>query len=420
MGLSTNTVIVCDGDSITFNGNPTYPEQLKYQQPSQIFNVAVPGQTLATMLANAPANVDTKLPPNTPGIVVIWGGTNDIGQGTSVSDTYATLVSYCQARRAAGWKVVVVTMLSRTGFDQQHDQYDALIRAGWTGFADSLADVAANSTLGADGASTNTTYFNGGIHPTQLAYDTIIVPIINAALPPYFGGPLPDSMSIFGTPQTQTNGSSSAVTSIAVTMNTASGDLILVAGNGSTTLSVTDTIGNTYTQINQVALSGRNFGLFYCFSSGANASNVVTFHQSVSASAISMFVWDIPLSGGAVLDTQTSFTTTNTAVTITSPAFNTTGIDEIVLAAARPTGTRSATNQVGWTLDAAAFGGSQSGGAQHILFTSAQNSITSSMTWNSTTTGGSAIVVAAFKSSAVIPNSLNWVSGFRKFVNKRG
>jgi lysophospholipase L1-like esterase len=47
-------------------------------------------------------------------IVVIWGGTNDlIIAGASLADTFYYLYQYCKHAHLMGWKVVVLTMISR-------------------------------------------------------------------------------------------------------------------------------------------------------------------------------------------------------------------------------------------------------------------------------------------------------------------
>lgn len=144
--------------------------------------MAIGGQTLASMVANASTVVDPlyngSLAAN---ITVIWGGTNDIsGPGTSPTDIYNMLVSYCAARRAVGWKCITATMLSRQFFETQKNVLNALILADTTSF-DGVVDFT-GTVLGCDGCSLNTTYFLDGIHPTQFSIDTIEVPMYDTAI----------------------------------------------------------------------------------------------------------------------------------------------------------------------------------------------------------------------------------------------
>lgn len=175
-------ILVSDGDSITLGSYLfyPYPSVLPLYTPFTIFNIGVNGETIATMLANAPTNVDPKIVPGSGNnnIVVIWGGTNDFFFNNALNPTivFNNLKSYCLGRKALGWKVLVVPMMSRTNLDVQKNAYNALIFSSWPTFADGL--VSLPSTLMADGAYANTTYFGDGTHPNQFAMSTLIAPAI--------------------------------------------------------------------------------------------------------------------------------------------------------------------------------------------------------------------------------------------------
>jgi hypothetical protein len=175
--------MVADGDSIT-SGDlaPTpYTSYLALNGAWNIINWGIPGETLATMLANAPANIDRLYVTGQKNVVVIWGGTNDFFFGTSVSTVYADMTSYVAARHAVGWKVIVPTMLSRAGEETQKNSYNALILANSAG-ADGIADFT-GTPLGCDGCSTNATWFNSDkLHPTEAGVTTYEAPIIGAAI----------------------------------------------------------------------------------------------------------------------------------------------------------------------------------------------------------------------------------------------
>lgn len=136
------------------------------------------------MLANAPTVVDPLYQPGIgkTNVVIIWGGSNDIANGgVNPTTVYNDLVSYCNARHAVGWKVVVVTMLSRVGFDTQKNTYNNLILANWMTFADGLVDFT-KTPLGVDGGYANTGYFVDGVHPNANTDATIIAPMIGAVI----------------------------------------------------------------------------------------------------------------------------------------------------------------------------------------------------------------------------------------------
>jgi hypothetical protein len=175
---------VADGDSITagFEGT-AYTTLLTLNISSTITNVGVSGKTICQLVVDAPAKVDTLLVPSTTNnnIVGIWAGTNDAAAGTSVADTYACLEAYVNARRAAGWRVIVMQMISRVGQDVFKNAYNALISAGWT--ANAQGYVTFSALLSADGAYANTTYFNvDQIHPQTLSDTTLIAPVISTAI----------------------------------------------------------------------------------------------------------------------------------------------------------------------------------------------------------------------------------------------
>ncbi len=175
--------MVADGDSITtgFGAFPYTNSILLDESPQRIANVAVFGETLATMLANAPTNVDPLYAPNGNNIVIIWGGTNDIALGATPAATYANLTSYVAARHAVGWKVIVATMLSRFQLETQKNTYNALILANTAG-ADGIADFS-GTPLGGDGDWANPIYFQAdGVHPTTFGVASVEVPVMQTAV----------------------------------------------------------------------------------------------------------------------------------------------------------------------------------------------------------------------------------------------
>lgn len=162
-------------------------------------NFAIPGQGLSVstyganpnMIADDPARLDS-LPAGRPvAILFVQAGTNDAALGHSDSVIVSDMWSYCDGRRAAGWKVVVFTLTDRTdgavsgaqaAFDAKRAAINTAIRAGWASHADALIDLAADARLGANGASSNATYFSADrVHYTALTYSSIILPLVQAA-----------------------------------------------------------------------------------------------------------------------------------------------------------------------------------------------------------------------------------------------
>lgn len=181
--------MVFDGDSLTTASSGDYPSQLIASLPGTVvqvgvgktFNVAVGGQTIATMLTNAASNVDSKFEAGKYNYVFILGGTNDVAAGDNATTVYNRIVSYCTARRSAGFRVVVST-LTHKGNPAQNTIIDSIntsIRANWATFADALADLDADSRLQ---NPADTTYFQAD----QLHYNTsgaaVVASIAKAAL----------------------------------------------------------------------------------------------------------------------------------------------------------------------------------------------------------------------------------------------
>jgi lysophospholipase L1-like esterase len=141
------------------------------------------GITTPNMAADAATRVDTLYNSSitaTKRIVIVWEIGNDLGLNSTRTDTeaYNNIKSYCQARKAVGWKVIVATALPRTSsVNANYETYrlsvnsQVVANAVAEGWADAVADVASNATIGATGTSTNTTYYAAdGIHLIDAGY----------------------------------------------------------------------------------------------------------------------------------------------------------------------------------------------------------------------------------------------------------
>lgn len=178
---------MADGDSLTsgFGEISPYTSEMTLNLVWQKFNVAIAGETLANMLANAPTVVDPKFKTGFKNVVVIWGGDNDFTiNGQTASQVYTTMTSYVAARHAVGWQVVVATTLSRSPstFDAAFKvPYNTLILANTAG-ADGVVDFS-GTPLGCNGCYTNLTYYQSDqIHPNQTSITNIEAPFISAGV----------------------------------------------------------------------------------------------------------------------------------------------------------------------------------------------------------------------------------------------
>jgi len=123
-------------------------------------------------------------------ICIIWEITNSLALSATKTDVqaYDEFKLYCQNRKAAGWKVIVLTALPRTAtgnlnanFETYRVQVNAWIVANAVseGWADAVADVAAHANLS---DHTNTTYFStDGIHLKDAGH-TVVRGLVTAAI----------------------------------------------------------------------------------------------------------------------------------------------------------------------------------------------------------------------------------------------
>jgi lysophospholipase L1-like esterase len=164
--------LVCLGDSLTHGtgattGTSDYPTQLAALLGTSptLWNLGVPGQTVATALTTAEADVaghTTGLAPSTK--IVIWYGTNDGIQhyttDTDASVAYGNLTSYVSSVKSyapPGTKVVVCTLhhagsgysgvASVTAYNAWVDLYNARIRAGAAANGYTVCDLGADSRI---------------------------------------------------------------------------------------------------------------------------------------------------------------------------------------------------------------------------------------------------------------------------------
>jgi lysophospholipase L1-like esterase len=189
------------GDSITAGQGTSaaYPSLLSLtNQPAyQIANWGISGLRLQAAEASEKNRVALYCGSDEgPSVAVVFAGTNDfLDAGQTPASVAANLGGEIQILKTAGCRVFVGTMLSRTGndfsgrtYDADKNIYDALILTTAKAMgADGLVDFAANPLVGADGATSNTTYFQGdAIHPTE-AGQQLLANAASNALNYYFG-----------------------------------------------------------------------------------------------------------------------------------------------------------------------------------------------------------------------------------------
>jgi hypothetical protein len=154
-------VVVWDGGSI-IAGHPSEPA---YRFPAQTLSLVpracesflsvTPGARIDDMLEEGPAEVDARFEPEADlNVCLVLAGGGDFRAGVTAAFMYTSLRSYCKERRAAGFRVLVLTVLPchRTDtFEVTRLAFNAMLRDGWDDFAHGLVDIGADSRIGDTG-----------------------------------------------------------------------------------------------------------------------------------------------------------------------------------------------------------------------------------------------------------------------------
>lgn len=118
-------------------------------------------------------------------IVVIFAGANDLDGSTTAVELYYALHAYVDDLKNHTWRVIVCTLYGKNDapFNVKRNAFNAMLRApGGHHFADGLADLAADSRIGADDSYLDATYFiPGEVHLTR-AGKTVTAGIVKAAI----------------------------------------------------------------------------------------------------------------------------------------------------------------------------------------------------------------------------------------------
>lgn len=165
--------LVFDGQSLNIQpaAGITYPVALTQRlTPGPFTVVGLGGTTYAQRATTAATRVDPLHQMAARSVWIDQGGQSDILADMTAAQVVAGMESYANARRAAGFSVLVGSTLpdmvtgSVTVTPAQHavlQQVNALVRI--SSVFDAIADLAADPRL-AD--ASNTTFFSDGLHPT--------------------------------------------------------------------------------------------------------------------------------------------------------------------------------------------------------------------------------------------------------------
>ena len=193
-----------EGDSIT--ASPALPdsyarlkrtEMISTHPFSAAFFMAAVGGSLQADLRSRAAAVDSVFcGSGTINIfsVLIGAGSSELGTdytgvlGNGLDGWLADLAAYCDDRRAAGWTVILGTVISKTtpGFNAARNYVNPIMRT-WVGVhVDAIADFAADPVMGPDAASSDTDLYSDGTHPTALGQShlfDVFSPVFDSFMP---------------------------------------------------------------------------------------------------------------------------------------------------------------------------------------------------------------------------------------------
>jgi hypothetical protein len=186
-------VVVWDGGSIVggYGAAPgmEYPTQSIRLVPHPVSNVVSwsPVAKLADMLDQAPVEVDARYRVDADAnVCVVMAGAADIVAGREPTMIHDDLRLYCLARRAAGFRVVMVTLLPRSEpahFEAGRQVVNELVRQNWSLYADGLADIAEDGRIGDAFDDLDLAYYApGALHPNDAGYSVMAVvtaPVLN-------------------------------------------------------------------------------------------------------------------------------------------------------------------------------------------------------------------------------------------------
>lgn len=186
--------IVFDGDSRTegYGATKNRPWVKKLinglSQPAYVTNMAVAGQTLATMATNVALRVAGQYDATRTRNIVVMGGPaiNDFTANRTAAQAQADFITYATALNA-GQRLIAATVPVHNGHtgaqNSERVAYNAWLRANWATYAYSLVDL--DQVPGLDAYSA--TYYYDQVHFNDAGHDlwmNAFLPAINAAIAP--------------------------------------------------------------------------------------------------------------------------------------------------------------------------------------------------------------------------------------------
>jgi hypothetical protein len=174
----TPAVVVWDGGSIVAGHGADAGYEFPVQtlslvpKPCRTYVSSKGGARIADMIAEAPFDVDPRYREDADlNVCLVLAGGGDFRAGASAAEIYSAVRSYSNARRAAGFRVVVLTVLPSSEpltFETTRLAYDSMLRDTWDEFADGLADIAGDDRIGETGDNLDLQFYGtDALHPNS-------------------------------------------------------------------------------------------------------------------------------------------------------------------------------------------------------------------------------------------------------------
>lgn len=256
-----------------------------------------------------------------------------------------------QQAKSSGQKVLVATMISRSGQDGYKNSLNALTRSLWPTFADGLCDFASNVGVGADGAFSNGN-FTDGVH-LSAAGNALITTMGSTCINRTFGNTQASSnfttvkvgatmKPMFRVPANKiiSAGQSAGTTLTALFPVVPLGKSLLAGsvswtGAGITISSVTDTSGDTCAAIGSASnyFATQNFQMWFC-QNVTNSAQTVTVNLSGAGSGPGGAVEGVEVVGilntASPVDISSPYATGNSSTPVTAAVTTTVAGDMLI------------------------------------------------------------------------------------------
>lgn len=117
-------------------------------------------------------------------ICVVWIGTNDIADGVAAATTLGYISDFCNARKTAGFKVIVCNIIKQVGItagakETARTDLNAALASGYSSFAHGYVDLAANAAF--SNPADATYYQSDQVHLTTMG-DTVAAGLVSSAI----------------------------------------------------------------------------------------------------------------------------------------------------------------------------------------------------------------------------------------------